>query len=322
MIRKIKGTAVMLLMVLGVIFMLSGCSPADVEAQQAAKNAGIEALKNGDAEGALNDFNEALAASGTWITPQVIDICYYKAAAQNVLGDTDGAIATYTALIDYDDNNAAAYFLRGSIYIGRGDSENGFNDYKEATSRAGTDYEMYRRIYYNLNEHGYPEKAVEYLNMALAIEGTESYQYYERGRIYYIMEQYDVAESAFLNAIEKGSTDAWIELARVYVKKGDTESAEDALNHFNDVAEPTGESYNAIGVMYMERGDYDLALAAIRQGMLIADEDSMKELMKNEIAALEYTGDFVGARVEAQSYIEKYQDDPDVARELVFLNTR
>ena len=319
--KSVKRSVILASMMV-MILVFSGCAGEDREAQQAAKQAGMEALQAGDAQTALDRFNEALDASGAWVTPQVIDISYYKAASQYMLNDTDGAIATYTALVDYDDSNAAAYFLRGSVYLELGDPDSAFDDYRSAVDRAGTDYEMYRRIYYNLKDSGYPEKGVEFLNMALAIEGTEGYQYYERGRIYYIMEQYDVAESAFLNAIEKGYTDAWIELARVYTRKGDTESAEEALTHFNDNAEPTGASYNAIGVMYMERGDYELAKAAIQQGLLIADENSMQNLLRSEIAALEYTGDFVGARVAAQSYIEKYRDDPEVARELVFLNSR
>ncbi len=318
--KGLRGILLTAVMITGL--MLSGCAGEDREAQQAAKQAGIASLQAGDAQSALDSFNEALLASGARVTDQVVDISYYKAASQYVLGDMEGTIATYTALIDYDDTNANAYFLRGCVYLETGDSDSAFSDYRNAVDRAGKDYEMYRRIYYNLTNSGYPEKGVEYLNMALAIEGSEGFQYYERGRIYYIMEQYDVAESAFLNAIDKGYTDAWIELARVYVMKGDTESAETALGHFNDTADPTGASYNAIAVMYMERGDYQQALAAVQQGLLIADEESMQSLRRTEIAALEYTGDFAGARAAASVYIEDYHDDPEVARELIFLNTR
>ncbi len=31
--------------------------------------------------------------------------------------DYDGAIETYTSLIDYDKENANAYYLRGSVYL-------------------------------------------------------------------------------------------------------------------------------------------------------------------------------------------------------------
>ena len=44
-----------------------------------------------------------------------LDICYYKAKAQYLSGDVDGAIDTYTAIIDYN-KDSDAYYLR-AVYI-------------------------------------------------------------------------------------------------------------------------------------------------------------------------------------------------------------
>ena len=309
--------------VLVLVVSLAACaSDEKYEEQLAEKNSGIEALKAGDTDTALSHFDTALMLSGTKISAQTIDISYYKACALVAMGDINGAIGVYDALIDYDEKDYNAYFLRGSLYLKNQDTESCFSDYKKAAELAGADYELYQRIYYNLTGNGQPEKGIEFLNMALAIEGQNAVNYYERGRIYYIMQQYDVAESALKNAIEKGYSSAWIDLARVYIKKGELDEAQNALSKFTDQGDNTGASYNAIGLMYMEQGAYDLALAAFQQGLLIDDASSHQSLLKNEISALEFTGDFVTARIEAASYVEQYPDDPSVARELVFLSTR
>lgn len=44
-----------------------------------------------------------------------LDICYYKAKAQYLSGDVDGAIDTYTVIIDYDKDSDAYYLER--LYI-------------------------------------------------------------------------------------------------------------------------------------------------------------------------------------------------------------
>ena len=70
---------------------------------------------SGDYEGALAAFDGALACCTGKITDLEIDICYYKAAAQYAAQDTEGALETYNAMIDYDGKNANAYYLRGCL---------------------------------------------------------------------------------------------------------------------------------------------------------------------------------------------------------------
>ena len=47
-----------------------------------------------------------------------------------------------------------------------------------------------------------------------------------------------------------------------------------------------------------------------------------QELMKNEIIAYEYSGDFASAKECMEDYIEEYPDDSDAEREYQFLETR
>ena len=57
-------------------------------------------------------LDQSLAVVGE----EEIDTCYYKAAAQYAAGKKEDAIETYQALINYDKENAQAYFLLGELY--------------------------------------------------------------------------------------------------------------------------------------------------------------------------------------------------------------
>lgn len=63
-----------------------------------------------------------------------LDICYYKAKAQYLSGDVDGAIDTYTAIIDYN-KDSDAYYLRGCIYFAKNDTDKGLKDLRRRSVR-------------------------------------------------------------------------------------------------------------------------------------------------------------------------------------------
>ena len=95
----------------------SGCQSENQKNQDAYRKIGINSMAEGDYDKAVKSFQKALDTSLGKIGAEEIDICYYKAAAQFAKKDYDGAIETYTSLIDYDKENANAYYLRGSVYL-------------------------------------------------------------------------------------------------------------------------------------------------------------------------------------------------------------
>ena len=105
------------------VSLIAGCGSVDRETQESYRQLGITKLQEGDYEGAISNFQKALDESLGRIGVHEVDICYYKALAQFKAGQTDAAIETYTSLIDYDDDNAEAYFLRGSVYLQAANSE-------------------------------------------------------------------------------------------------------------------------------------------------------------------------------------------------------
>ena len=80
-------------------------------------------MQSGDYEGAVAAFNSALSQCVGKITDTELDICYYKAAAQYAGGDIEGALATYQAMIDYDEENGNAYYLHGCLSLKQQDTD-------------------------------------------------------------------------------------------------------------------------------------------------------------------------------------------------------
>ena len=110
------GKIIVCVTAIAVTFTVTACTTSS-ERQIEYKTEGMNALNKGDYVKAVQMFDEALQSSEARVTDDEIDICYYKAAAQFNAGDVKGAIKTYTALIDYDEDNPYPLFLRGSVYL-------------------------------------------------------------------------------------------------------------------------------------------------------------------------------------------------------------
>ena len=87
-----------------------GCGDKkQVESEQAYRQQGLALLDQGNYEGAVDAFNKALQERVGIVSNLEEDINFYKAHAQMEAGSVKDAIATYSAIIDYDKKNADAY---------------------------------------------------------------------------------------------------------------------------------------------------------------------------------------------------------------------
>lgn len=282
--KKKKGFLLLALVLALVLF--GGCATTKEINQE--KDAGIEAMNKGDYDSAIKHFDKSIKIAGGKINNQVVDTCFYKAAAQYNLGEVNKALDQYTALMAYDEKDSKACFLRGSIYLKQKNEKKALADYKEAINRNPEDYELYILIYRNLSGQGYDKKAKSYLKKALKIEGDKKENYLGRGRVYLEMKEYDKA-SAQLD------------------KLGD-KSDDETLALMGDVA--------------LAAGQYDKALSYYQKGLEAKHPKDQQRLLKGEVAVLEYTGEFKEAKKKAEAYLKQYPGDEEMQRELVFLNTR
>lgn len=302
--------------------LITGCTNERRENQTAYRQIGINAMESGDYAGAVDAFNSALGQCIGKITENELDICYYKAAAQYASGDSEGAVATYTAIIDYDKKAADAYYLRGCVYLKQGNTESAVSDFDAAVQYNSDDYELYVNIYENLLAYDMTEKGEEYLNKAFDIKGNSAEDYAWRGRIYYYLGQYDNAMTELNSALDKESVIANLYIAQVYEAQGDSENAEVYYQNYVNSGTADSEAMNSLGEIEMAKGNYSGALTYLQQGIAMENVTNRRELMQNLIICYEYTFDFNSAWNIVQEYVQAYPDDASAQREYIFLKNR
>lgn len=302
--------------------LITGCTNERRENQTAYRQIGINAMESGDYAGAVDAFNSALGQCIGKITENELDICYYKAAAQYASGDSEGAVATYTAIIDYDKKAADAYYLRGCVYLKQGNTESAVSDFDAAVRYNSDDYELYVNIYENLLAYDMTEKGEEYLNKAFDIKGNSAEDYAWRGRIYYYLGQYDNAMTELNSALDKESVIANLYIAQVYEAQSDSENAEVYYQNYVNSGAADSEAMNSLGEIEMAKGNYSGALTYLQQGIAMENVTNRRELMQNLIICYEYTFDFNSAWNIVQEYVQAYPDDASAQREYIFLKNR
>jgi tetratricopeptide (TPR) repeat protein len=302
--------------------LITGCTNERRENQTAYRQIGINAMESGDYAGAVDAFNSALGQCIGKITENELDICYYKAAAQYASSDSEGAVATYTAIIDYDKKAADAYYLRGCVYLKQGNTESAVSDFDAAVRYNSDDYELYVNIYENLLAYDMTEKGEEYLNKAFDIKGNSAEDYAWRGRIYYYLGQYDNAMTELNSALDKESVIANLYIAQVYEAQGDSENAEVYYQNYVNSGAADSEAMNSLGEIEMAKGNYSGALTYLQQGIAMENVTNRRELMQNLIICYEYTFDFNSAWNVVQEYVQAYPDDASAQREYIFLKNR
>ena len=111
-----------------------------------------------------------------------------------------------------------------------------------------------------------------------------------------------------------------------------TEAAELCNEEFAAGAEHP-EVYNRAGMCCMAAGDYDKAREMFTKGQTVrvsgedeaaqaAEEICGKELARNLAVLAERTGDYAGALEAFQAWRDRYGEDPEVEREILFLTSR
>ncbi len=319
--KKVLG----ILLVTGLLALgLTGCSNERQERQNAYKEAGIEALEQGDYTTAIEQFQNALDEARGEVDADEIDICYYKAIAEYANGEIDAAIETYNHLLDYDEELADVYYLRGNIYLDQGQSEQAIQDYETALTKKEDDLNLYLGIFQNLSAAGDTESATGFLKKATELSGSSASKATIRGRAYTLLGDYENAEKELQKAMDKGSSKAILYMGMLYQEEGNTDQAKTLFESYLTEHEEDAQAYNELGVIEMENGNYSDALSHFQKALEVAAEngESKEEILKNEILAYEYCGAFSQAKAAMDEYAANYPMDEAFQKEYTFLQTR
>ena len=272
-------------------------------------------------EDAITYLEEALHSGGSRVEDVDFDINYYLATAYFKNGRAQDAINAYSAILVLRPREKNAYYLRGCVKLTQGDFEGAQADFTESVALDKTDYDQMIRIYMALEEYGYKDTGLDYLQNALT-EDEKSISDYDMGRICYYMGDYENARN-YLTKL-KTTTDygAALYLGRTYEALGDYNYASDIYAGYAQNDQSKAEIYNQLGLCRMKMTEYESALEAFRAAMNIENNGMMQTLKFNEIVTYEYMRDYKTAAALMGSYLRSYPDDETAKREYEFLQTR
>jgi tetratricopeptide (TPR) repeat protein len=318
---RIKKMCTLLLAVTAAV-VLAGCgTQTDTKNQEAYRTYGINCLESGDYEAAVNAFQRALDQSHGKVTQMEIDICYYKAEAQYLSGDYDGAAETYQALIDYNDD-AQSYFLRGCMRFQQGMQEEALSDFGMAVSREKNDRDLYIGIYEAMAANGLESEGQYYLHQALEVSGEKADDLMQRGRVYLMLGDVQNAGVSLQKAIDKGSVKANFYLAEVYEALDDPENADACFQAYLDAGMADSYELCEVGALLLDRGDYEHAIEYFQSALDQEEVPNKASILKNMVMAYEGEYDFASAKTTLEQYLELMPDDETAQKELTFLSTR
>ncbi len=319
--KRISNRKLLCIALLFAALTLTACGDSQNTDQEAYRQYGLNCLSEGNYEDAVTAFQMALNQSRGTVGALEIDICFYKAEAQYLNGDYDGALETYSALIDYN-SDAEAYFLRGNLYFQQGRTEEALSDFASAVARDKNNYELYIGIYETLAAGDLKEEGQEYLNTALNIRGDKAYDKMEKGRIYLLLGDLENAVAYLKEASEGGNETANFYLGEAYEASGDSEAAESCYQAYLDSGIADSSELCTMGERQLENGNYEYALECFSAALALESVPNKQTLLKDMVIAYESAGDFASAKSAMQEYLELYPDDEAAQREMIFLKTR
>lgn len=249
-----------------------------------------------------------------------IDLGFYLADTQYHQKEYQSCVKTCDEILN-EKKEKNGYFLRGSAYLHLDEYKKSEKDFSKVVYKS-EEYEDYLDIYRVYQECGLYADGAEYLERALEIKAKSPEDFYNRGRIYYYLSEFEKAEKELNTAWEKEYAPALVYLGKVYVELQDLEKAENVFRKCLEQEERKAEGYNGLAYCSMEKEDYGKALEYIQKGLEVKDTEVNQALLFNEIVVYERNRDFVSAKEKMQQYLALYPLDSVAVKEDYFLQTR
>lgn len=278
-----------------------------------------EAIKEFDQ--AFNDAGDSKASKNNKKVYRSQAIAYYKK------GDYKKAVSLFQYALDIDElSEIDLDILKYKVLADQkmGDYELAIEDFDKAIALDKENFELYFGKYFAQVKIEDTAGASATLEAAREISGKGDEYKFNLSKVYYYMEQYDVAIAGFKEAINNGIKDAYYFLGDAYYKSGEYDKAIECFKKLlgEETTQDLGLVYNQYGNCYMKKENYEKALELFKKGQKIKNTEWMKPLKYNEVVALERLSRFDEALKVCESYLKTYPDDASMSKEKEFLESR
>lgn len=284
---------------------------------------GIAYYNTGDYASAVTVLKQSLEEMDAVNDAFTIDVYYYLAESYRARGELVRAAEAYTKLLEYT-HTAEAYEHRGTVYMEKGDTDRGLQDFEKAVALDDS-YSVIWQVYTVCKSYDMEKQGRTFLEQALDTESDASDDAqgcYYRGLFNYTLGYYDQARDVLLQAVNKDSDEARLLLGKVYLAMEDVVSARSVYQEYLSRNAEAAEAYNGLALCDIAEQNYDAALQNIEQGLAKAGEEDKQSLLFNRIVVYEYKLEFEQAKSYMAEYVKTYPDDEEAVRENQFLQTR
>ena len=248
---------------------------------EALRGEGIAYLRFGNYEEAEKAFSSALKKAEKSKTEVKTDILSYLSSVEYKLADYESSLKHAEALMDLKESKEA-HFLKGSAELHLDQYDDAKEDFSKVIEKS-EDYDDYLQVYKVYADYDLKADGASYLEQALEIDGTGKEDAYNKGRIYYYLEEYDKAKEELSSSYEDGYKDAAIYLGKVYAELGDIDNAKSMYQECLNEKGYQAKAYNGLAYCNILEEDYASALKNIQKGLDAGDEEEKQGLLFNEI---------------------------------------
>ncbi|MCR5772208.1 MAG: tetratricopeptide repeat protein [Butyrivibrio sp.] len=291
---------------------------------------GICSLDQGNYEEAIEYFKTSLASGNGIIQDVDFDTNFYLAKAYYLNGDYGEAINVYNSILNLHKNDKDAIYMRGVCYLEQSNHDLAMADFNTVMKLDSKDYDRIIEIYQLLAANGYEDEGLEILE---GVWDPDHMTNYELGQIsFYLGNNAQAQNYLELARSEKSETDKSpiiLLLGQTSEKQGDYNYAISVYKSYLEESGEHAEIYNRLGLCEMQMAEayndlsyYTSAIADFEAGLALNDPNENQALLRNEITAYEYTGDFETANTLMNTYLSLYPDDEEARREAVFISSR
>jgi tetratricopeptide (TPR) repeat protein len=211
----------------------------------------------------------ALAWKGTDLPPEVLPNLFPmtadgKVALGNLYVELDcmpDAMDAFKDAIAVDSNFAPIFASRGMAYSILRKYSEAYADFHQAKEIAPNYAVTYHHEGVTLMKQGHLDQAIEALNNAIEKDKTYAYAYFNRGRAYSLLNDYDRAQADFTKSIQlKNMARAYFERGVIFTIKGMIREAIDDFSNAIMMRRDDANAYAWRGFAYLIYGDLNRAL--------------------------------------------------------------
>jgi len=260
---------------------------------------GILLATQGDFEGAIRDFTEAIKLDSNMASAYALRGRASFASVSRVTGIGDNfsgvdvitnrqqitaeqarvleqAIADFTQAIKFDPDNARFNMERGNVYANKGDYELAIADFNQAIRLDPNYAPAYNNRGILHSSRNNLDEAIADYDQAIRLDPNLVIAYYNRGVAYANRGDLDRAIADYTQAIrlDPSFAAAYYNRGLEYYNRGNIDEAIADYNQAIRLDPNYSEAYNNRGVAYANRGDLDRAIADFEATLQINPNDA------------------------------------------------